>query len=737
MRGCVLWVVTLCLCSVAPAAVAQQPAALRRFVLSVGANDGGASRVSLRYAHSDARGVASVMGQLGGVDAADVLVLHNPSAEHLQGALTGLAERMELAGKQGRRVELLFYYSGHSDETGLRLGEQLVTYRQLRTWLAAVPADVRVGVLDSCASGALTRLKGGKRRAPFVFDESSQVRGHAFLTSSSEDEAAQESDRIGGSFFTHYFVSGLRGAADASGDGKVTLTEVYQFAFEETLARTGQTQAGAQHAAYDIQLVGTGDLVLTDLRSTRALLRLQADVEGRLFIRDGRGQLAAELYKARGRAVELGLPDGDYRLLLDAAGRRMQAQLTLHQGRPTSVALSGFSIVSSEGTVSRGTPAPRDSDAGEQGGYERHPVVVAAFSTGRDPRLPPRRSHFSFNLVYGRVAALEGLQLSMVGGGVSEQMRGGQVSLAFNEAPAVMEGLQVTVGANYAGAGDGLQVAAGFNVARQNMQGLQIAAGLNFAPEVEGLQIASGVNLADNLRGLQVAVGPNVARTRATGIQVSSSVNYAGLARGLQLSMVNVASRTTGLQLGVVNVGASKSDGLQLGVINYSEDASASLGLLSISRKHGVSAQVSTSAAALLQASFVLDARYTYSFFSAGVHPLGPTRHAMAGVGLGGRVPLTEEAHLELDVAAYMVFLDYEVPTNDRPNTLLMQGRLLAEWRLTPWLAVLAGPTADVTLHTADEAVVVGYQYGYQTVSRKGESSRVRVRPGFALGIQL
>jgi hypothetical protein len=36
------------------------------------------------------------------------------------------------------------------------------------------------------------------------------VQGYAFLTSSSETEAAQESERLGGSFFTHALVSALR-----------------------------------------------------------------------------------------------------------------------------------------------------------------------------------------------------------------------------------------------------------------------------------------------------------------------------------------------------------------------------------------------------------------------------------------------------------------------------------------------------------------------------------------------
>ena len=52
-------------------------------------------------------------------------------------------------------------------------------------------ADVRIAILDSCASGAIIRAKGGVHRAPFLSDASTQARGHAFLTASSANEAAQ------------------------------------------------------------------------------------------------------------------------------------------------------------------------------------------------------------------------------------------------------------------------------------------------------------------------------------------------------------------------------------------------------------------------------------------------------------------------------------------------------------------------------------------------------------------
>ena len=59
-----------------------------------------------------------------------------------------------------------------------------------------MPAAVRVVILDSCSSGSLTRTKGGSAKPAFRYDASFDMEGHAYITSSSAEEAAQESDRI-------------------------------------------------------------------------------------------------------------------------------------------------------------------------------------------------------------------------------------------------------------------------------------------------------------------------------------------------------------------------------------------------------------------------------------------------------------------------------------------------------------------------------------------------------------
>jgi hypothetical protein len=219
-------------------------------------------------------------------------------------------------------------------------------------------------VLDACASGAFVRIKGGKTRPAFLVDESSTMRGHAFLTSSSETEAAQESDRIGASYFTHYLVSGLRGAADSSGDGKVTLNEAYQFAFNETLGRTEQTRGGAQHPSYDITMSGSGDVVMTDMRQTSATFVLGEEMAGRFFIRNAAQQLVVELYKPAGRKVELGLEPGTYEVRLERGTGSFVGKAQVGEGGRVVLDAALFHVTTPEATRRRGVEAPSYAVAG-------------------------------------------------------------------------------------------------------------------------------------------------------------------------------------------------------------------------------------------------------------------------------------------------------------------------------------------------------------------------------------
>lgn len=327
---------------------------MRRFTLVIGANYGGSGRERLRYAVSDAKSMIHVMETLGGVSPDDSRLLVEPGREALLWELGRLRERLSRLRPFQPRLEVLIYYSGHADADHLLLGRERVSFRELRGLLQELKADVRVAILDSCASGAFIRAKGGRMRPPFLFDAAFDMKGYAVLTSSSADEASQESERIRGSFFTRSLVTGLRGAADASGDGRVTLSEAYQFAFAETLRQTEKTQGGPQHPSYDIQMSGTGDVVLTDLRHGDAHLRLGSDVAGRVFIHDQADALVMEFSKPSGTVVELGLVRGRYRLVAVSDSDVREAEVELAAGETRELGNDRFTRTEILDAIARG-----------------------------------------------------------------------------------------------------------------------------------------------------------------------------------------------------------------------------------------------------------------------------------------------------------------------------------------------------------------------------------------------
>jgi len=583
----------------------------RRFGLIAGANDGGNGRARLRYAGTDATAMSKVLGELGGVDSHDQLLMLDPDRASLQHGFSSIAQRLQAARAEGARVEVFFYYSGHSDEEGLLLGHERFAYGELREALDRLPADVRVAILDSCASGSFTRRKGGIARPAFLVDASSSVRGHAFLTASSADEAAQESDRIQASYFTHHLVSGLRGAADSTGSGKVTLTEAYAYAFRETLAQTERTQGGAQHPAYEMELVGSGDLVMTDLRATSAGLVLEEALSGRVFVRDAAGNLVVEVRKQPAAPVELGLGPGSYSVTLDDGRALFASEVTLAEGKRTTLARSQLRPVGPEATVRRGADEVVD--------YEEVPFDATIMRIGKPSR--PTLNHFGLHLLAGRATRLDGAQVSLGIAWVDEQVDGAQVSMVGNYAGGDLNGAQVSVGANavdgnatgaqvtvgynqvegdmrhvqsavYAnyvgGAVDGVQLAVGGNVSRGEVSGGQFAVGGNYASgPVDGVQAAVGVNLAPaatvrdaegaprpadaiaGVHGAQLAVGANVAGGAVNGVQLAVGANVAadGIAGGAQLSVgANVASgEVHGAQLAVgANVAGARVEGAQV-----------------------------------------------------------------------------------------------------------------------------------------------------------------------------
>lgn len=646
---------------------AAPPTSVERIAILAAANDGGQGREELLYAESDAYALAKVLRDVGGLSTAGEIQVYRATPRKIRAAVERANELAKAAKAKGKRLELIFYYSGHSDERGLLLGGARLSYKDLRAELDAIDADVRIAILDSCASGAFTRAKGGKRRPPFLMGSANEVEGHAFLTSSSAEETAQESDRIGGSFFTHFLVSGLRGAADRDGDRRVTLSEAYQFAYDETLEHTQTTSVGAQHAAYDIDLSGSGELVMTDLRKADARLTLSSEIRGRVWVRSSTGRLAAELVApGDGTPVVLAVEPGRYTVTVEHEDRVRQASVSLGSRGEATVESHDLGRVPRERTTARGGVVEED--------YVRVPVSIGLFpALSMGGRARPMIVNFGMAVLWSQTARVQG------------------ISMAF-----------------------------GADIVREHVRGVQWTGG-------------AGV-IRGRLSGAQLSTGFNWVTEDARGAQLSLVGNRAGRVYGLQGTILaNSAGAVRGAQIGLVNVGGTVR-GAQIGLINYAREADASVGLFSATREGGVHPEVWTSDVAAINVAARFGAKHTYSLLGVGFHPFGRGAGWRFGVGLGGRIPMTAQASLELDVAGWIAFVD---PAFAASLSGIGTARIKLAWQLRPRLTIFGGPTFNFQYDKPrDGKPRLGYGWTvWRAIDREGDD-RFAVWPGFAAGIR-
>ncbi len=318
----------------APAAASSQVA---RFALVVGANRGVEPERTLRYAERDAARFAALLEGLGGFQHENVRLLQHPSPGEFLRALSELNDKIRrTVPAHAPKALALVYFSGHADGVHLELGSRRLNFAVLRTELEKLSADVKLLFVDSCQSGGLTSYQGGKPGPSFelVLDDAIQANGTAILTSSAAGEKSQESGALGGSFFTHFLISGLRGTADYDQDQKVTLSEVYRYTYSKTVAETARTMGGTQHPTYDYRISGRGKVVLTDLTRGETQLQFGPETSGTFFVfRRDTEEIVAEVNKTKGTWRSVAIPEDRYLIALRLGGRMLSKEVNLTRGQ--------------------------------------------------------------------------------------------------------------------------------------------------------------------------------------------------------------------------------------------------------------------------------------------------------------------------------------------------------------------------------------------------------------------
>jgi hypothetical protein len=332
--------------------------ATRRIAIVAGNNLGHPEDVELRFAERDASRVAQVLRELGSVRAQDLELLLDRDAAALRAAF----DRADAIARESAIPTLLvFYYSGHADEAGLHLGPGTLPWSELKQRLDDAAAGLRIALVDACQSGSLTRMKGFSLGPPIKAADAGGTspepahHGLAVIVASEIGEAAQESLEIGGSFFTHYLVSALRGAADADGDQRVTLAEAHTFTTVHTERATGESARVVQRPRYRFDISGNGDIVLSDLREGAARLTFDSAMTGYLLITEKSTSLVvAETNKRADVPLHLALPAGRYLVHLRDEAQIAFAEVSLPWGGEVALSADDLTATSYQEVAQKG-----------------------------------------------------------------------------------------------------------------------------------------------------------------------------------------------------------------------------------------------------------------------------------------------------------------------------------------------------------------------------------------------
>jgi uncharacterized caspase-like protein len=220
-------------------------------VLVVGVNDYQDARIPpLRFAEQDARSVYGFFttSNRSPTSADRVQILLGKDASRVA-VLKALRDHLARNAIHPDDM-VVFYFAGHgfadsrdtylaSADTQLdSLGETGLSSATLRDYWSQIHAGRKVLITDACHSGALQNFRGigGVSLALESPDSKAAPASTLTIAATGPNELSSEDRNLGQGVFTIALLNGLRGEADADGDGRVSGDELARFLQREVPA---------------------------------------------------------------------------------------------------------------------------------------------------------------------------------------------------------------------------------------------------------------------------------------------------------------------------------------------------------------------------------------------------------------------------------------------------------------------------------------------------------------------
>lgn len=303
-------------------------------------------------------------------------------------------------------------------------------------------------------------------------------------------------------------------------------------------------------------------------------------------------------------------------------------------------------------------------------------------------------NNFSFNMLGGYTAGVEGLEMAGVFNINKKDVRYLQMAGVFNITGGNAIGVQSAGVYNQVmDSVAGLQMAGVVNIVKGRVTGLQAASVYNLSiGKVKGAQFSGVVNTTiDTMTGLQAAGIINSAVKSVTGGQISGIINLAvkdvnglqaaglintcaGNMRGVQFSgVINYATRLRGAQIGLVNI-ADSSSGVGIGLFSFV-----------VKGYHKVS--LSANEAFTYNVALKTGTHWLYNIYTAGSVLQQQNNAYTFGIGYGSELPISKRFSINPELTGHAIYLGNWSEVNS-----MVRLQLNLNVHLGKYISLFAGP---------------------------------------------
>lgn len=202
----------------------------RNYVLVAAVSNYMDSSSDLPTTTNDAKRVAEVMQR----HTKDVSLITSKYATR-EKLLTKLRELAQVATEADR---ITFYFSGHGS-SGCIIPHDMtpVFYTEIIDILASSKAGEKMVFIDACKAGSATQTGADNR-----WREKLTTGNIVFMLASRGEELSVADNILRAGWFSHAFLKGIQGRADANSDRSITVMELFTYIYNDVVKRSQNAQ---------------------------------------------------------------------------------------------------------------------------------------------------------------------------------------------------------------------------------------------------------------------------------------------------------------------------------------------------------------------------------------------------------------------------------------------------------------------------------------------------------------